>query len=273
MKNILQMILYTLRESFARKVFIFFFGLSCVSLIITGVIFGLADEAQILQSFFSSNKNMASGNIVMMIELGIVSPVASIGLLLSIFSASSFIPVLLEKGNIDLFLSKPISRAQLLLGKYFGGLLVVLLNIAFLVVGIWIIISLKFSYWNPTFVWTIVTITFTFAVLYSLIIFLGIITRGSLLGMMTAYFIFIVLSPLLLLFKDQFNVFIKNDFIKRLFEILYYIVPKTQELMVKINYEIARGQGISDFQPVISSFLFLILMLLFSILLFQKKDF
>ncbi|MGE5845999.1 MAG: hypothetical protein ACM34O_04705, partial [Ignavibacteria bacterium] len=93
------------------------------------------------------------------------------------------------------------------------------------------------------------------------------------LGMMTAYFIFIVLSPLLLLFKDQFNVFIKNDFIKRLFEILYYIVPKTQELMVKINYEIARGQGISDFQPVISSFLFLILMLLFSILLFQKKDF
>jgi hypothetical protein len=91
--------------------------------------------------------------------------------------------------------------------------------------------------------------------------------------MMTAYFIFIVLSPLLLLFKDQFNVFIKNDFIKRLFEILYYIVPKTQELMVKINYEIASGQGISDFQPVISSFLFLILMLLFSILIFQKKDF
>jgi ABC-type transport system involved in multi-copper enzyme maturation permease subunit len=171
MKNILQMILYTLRESFARKVFIFFFGLSCVSLIITGVIFGLADEAQILQSFFSSNKNMAPGNIVMMIELGIVSPVASIGLLLSIFSASSFIPVLLEKGNIDLFLSKPISRAQLILGKYFGGLLVVLLNIAFLVVGIWIIISLKFSYWNPSFVWTIVTITFIFAVLYSLSFF------------------------------------------------------------------------------------------------------
>jgi ABC-type transport system involved in multi-copper enzyme maturation permease subunit len=244
-----------------------------VSLILTAVIFGLADEAQILQSFFSSGKNIPPGSIVMILELGILSPLASIGLLLSIFSASSFIPVLLEKGNIDLFLSKPISRSQLITGKYLGGLLVVLLNISFLVIGIWIIISLKFSYWNAAFLWTIATITFVFAVLYSLIVFLGIITRGSLLGMMTAYFIFIILSPLLLLFKEQFYAFIKNDLVKEVFEILYYIVPKTQELMVKINYEIAGGKGISDFQPVISSFLFLILMLFFSILLFQKKDF
>ncbi|HVO72906.1 MAG TPA: ABC transporter permease subunit [Ignavibacteriaceae bacterium] len=272
MKNMMLMILYTLRESFARKVFIFFFGLSCLSILITAIIFSLVDQAQILQSFLSKG-NIGAGNVVMIIELGIVSPLASIGLLLSIFSASSFIPVLLEKGNIDLFLSKPISRTQLIMGKYLGGLLVVLLNVVFLVLGIWIIISLKFSYWNPSFLWTIAVITFTFAVLYSLILFFGIITKGSLLGMMSAYFIFIILSPLLLFFKDQLNVLIKSDFIKKAFEILYYIIPKTQELMAKINYEIARGQGISDFQPVISSFLFLILMLFFSILLFQKKDF
>lgn len=272
MRNVLLIISYTLRESFARKVFIFFFGISCFSLIITGLIFGLADTESILNSFFKSTENL-SGNIVMMIEFTIVSPLASLGLLLSIFSASSFIPVLLEKGNIDLFLSKPLSRPQLILGKYFGGLLVVFINIAFLVLGIWIIISWKFSYWNPDFLWTIATITFTFAVLYSLIVFFGIITRGSLLGMMTAYFIFIILSPLLHAFVEQFPGFIKNGMIKKVAEILYYIIPKTSELMGKINLDIAQGKGIADFQPVISSFLFLILMLLFSIFLFQKKDF
>jgi ABC-type transport system involved in multi-copper enzyme maturation permease subunit len=271
-KNILLIILYTLRESFARKVFIFFFGLSCFSLIITGLIFGFVETDGILDSFLGSKENF-SGNIVTMIELAILSPLASIGLLLSIFSASSFIPVLLEKGNIDLFLSKPISRAQLIIGKYCGGLLVVFLNIAFLVLGIWIIISLKFSYWDPEFIWTIVTISFTFAVLYALIVFLGVITKGSLLGMMGAYFIFIILSPLLHAFKEQFSGFIKNDIIKKIVEILYYIIPKTSELMGKISFEITQGKGITDFQPVISSFLFLILMLLFSIFLFQKKDF
>jgi hypothetical protein len=106
-----------------------------------------------------------------------------------------------------------------------------------------------------------------------MIVFLGIITRGGLLGMMCAYFIFIILSPLLHLYKEQFSVFIKNDLLKRLLEIVYYIIPKTSELMGKISYEITQGKGVTDLQPVISSFLFLILMLLFSIFLFQKKDF
>jgi ABC-type transport system involved in multi-copper enzyme maturation permease subunit len=271
LKNIYLIILYTLRESFARKVFIFFFGLSCFSLILTGLIFGLAETDSIINSFMGNQK--FAGNIVMMIQLSIVSPLASIGLLLSIFSASGFIPVLLEKGNIDLFLSKPISRAQLILGKYLGGLLIVIINISFLVAGIWIIISVKFSYWNPDFLWIIITISFTFAVLYSLIVFLGIITKGSLLGMMSAYFIFIILSPLLHALKEQFSEIIKSDLIRKLLELLYYIVPKTSELMGKLSLEITQGKGITEFQPVISSFLFLILMLLFSVFLFQKKDF
>ena len=135
--------------------------------------------------------------VITKIQLMITAPLSNLCLLLAIFASSSFVPLMLEKGNIDLLLSKPISRTQLLLGKYFGGILVVFINIAFLILGAWIIISLKFSYWNFNFPLVILVITFTFAVLYSLVVLFGIIFRSSVPGMMTAYFIFLILSPAL----------------------------------------------------------------------------
>ena len=111
---------------------------------------------------------------------------------LQYFHRPVWCPIMLEKGNIDLLLSKPMSRTQLLLGKYLGGILVVFINIAFLIIGTWIIISLKFSYWNFNFTFVIIVITFTFAVLYSVVVLFGILFRSSVPGMMIAYFIFLI---------------------------------------------------------------------------------
>jgi len=211
--------------------------------------------------------------IISQFEMMIVSPLAVLGLLLAIFSSSSFIPSMLEKGNIDLLLSKPVSRTELIFGKYIGGLLVVFINVFSLVFGVWLIISLKFGYWDPSFLSVSLVITFTFAVLYSMIVLFGIMTQGSVLGMMMAYFTFLVLSPLLFTAKEKFLSVIESGFLKNLIKVCYYIVPKTSELMGGILMNITAGKAIDSFQSVITSLVFLILMLLLSILIFRKKDF
>ncbi len=271
MKNIWIMTWFTLREALARKVFLFFIAISAVVIVIMAFVFGLSDKASF--SMHMSGGGIQFTNPINMIEMMIVSPLSGLCLLLAIFASASFVPIMLEKGNIDLLLSKPVSRDQLLWGKYFGGILVVLINIAFMVTGVWLIISLKFSYWDFSFLSIILVITFTFAVLYSIIVLLGVTSKGSTLGMMVAYFIYIILSPVLFLGKDKLLVLIQSDFVKSLIKGAYYVVPKTQELMGKITMDLASGKGIDDYQPILTSLAFLILTMGITISIFRKKDF
>lgn len=273
MNNIFQIIQFTIREALARKVFIFFGAIILIVLVGTLLVIGLVDINTLTSVADQSGQKLAMGQIVSSLELLIVNPLANLGLLLAIFSSASFIPVMLEKGNIDLLLSKPISRTQLLLGKYFGVVLFVFLNILLFVFGVWLIISFKFGYWDTSFLTLSFVITFAFAVLYALILLFGVITKHSVLGMMLAYLIFLILSPLLLLYKEKLHEIVSSEIIDTILKGLYFIIPQTAELMGKTMIDLTTGIGITDFQPIITSFLFLILVLTFSVFLFRRKDF
>ena len=281
MKNILAITLSTLREALARKVFLFFLGISAIVIIVLAIVTSLADTSSIISNvgqFNNSNKINTPGSltalqgVITMFEMVIINSVANLGLLLAIFSSASFVPVMLEKGNIDLLLSKPISRSQLLWGKYTGGILVVLLNIAFLILGVWIIISLKFSYWNFGILWSILLITFAYATLNAVIVLFGVTTKSSILGMMTAYFIYLILSPFLLAVKDRMFPFIQNKVLTTILDGLYYFFPKTSELFGKDIYNLASGTNI-EIQPVVTSFLFILFIMIISVEIFKRKDF
>ncbi len=273
MKNIWTLALYTLREAFARKVFLFFMIISGLVLLTEIILFAVVDTQKILSVLNTTGDPAMLGQIVVKMELIVYSFISSLLLLLAIFASASFVPNMLEKGTVDLFLSKPISRTQLLLGKYFGGLFVVFVNIAFLIIGMWLLVSFKFSYWDFSFLWTIVFIVFIFAVLYSILVFFGVLTQGSMAGMMTAYFVYIILSPLMAQAYTQVDLWTNNKIYIYLVKGVYYIVPKTAEVLGNDVINVVTGSGIDDFQPIITSFLFLILTLAFSILLFRKKDF
>jgi hypothetical protein len=64
-----------------------------------------------------------------------------------------------------------------------------------------------------------------------------------------------------------------KEILKSIVDGLYYLVPKTSELMGKINSNISQGKFNIDYQPVLSSFLFLILMVFLSDYLLKRKDF
>ena len=226
MNNILTISNFTIREAISRKIIVAFFAISTFTIIVFALLFGFVSAENFLQ-YNSKGVNIGdvSEELVKGLKLFIVAPLFGGGLFLSIFSASSFIPNMLEKGNIDLLLSKPVSRAQLILGKFLGGVLIVLLNIAYLIISIWILIGIKFSIWDPSFLLGIFTITFAFASLYSLIILMGILTQSSVLAMMISYLIFFIFSPILNA-RECIGYFLNNTVLNYIMDFLYYIIPK-----------------------------------------------
>jgi ABC-type transport system involved in multi-copper enzyme maturation permease subunit len=264
---------YTVREALARKVFIFFLGLSALAIIITAIVVNILNDAALVSGINPEQNSMIFEEIAASIQLIVITPLANLCLLLAIFSTASFVPNMLEKGNIDLLLSKPVSRSQLLLGKFLGGFLVVFINLAFLIIGVWLVIAIRFGAFNFPFLSIVLSVSFTFAVLYSLMVLLGVVTQGSMAGMMVAYFVFLILSPLLSAGRNQFDKFITSDFLKGIIDFFYYIIPKTAELMGDITIDLALGKGIDNWQPVLTSFAFMAAAVTYAIYIFNKKDF
>lgn len=275
MYNILHLTKFTIREAFAKRIILVFAGLSTLSLVILALLLFSTDVMDLVGAF--NMKTRVDGQLVDVkteLATGIKAlftvPLYGIGLFLSIFAVSGFIPSLLEKGNIDLFLSKPVTRAELIFGKYFGGTAVVFLNIFYIVFGIWVLIGLGLNVWSPDFLVVSLTITFTFMVLYTLIILVGIITKSSILAMMLSYLFFFVLSPILES-RGSFSQFLSDSW-NIVIEILYYIVPQTTELG-KLSMELATGSTPETLLPLLYNSIILILTISSSIIIFNKKDF
>lgn len=271
-KNIYTLSVLTFREALSRKIFLFFFGVSSFVLFLFSILFLTINP----ESFSGMNTaSVASDSLYITIARGlklfITIPLFGGGLFISIFSVSNFIPQMTEKGNIDLLLSKPVSRVQIILGKFFGGTAMVFINIAYLIIGLWLLIGLKFNDWDASFLLTIFSISFAFALLYSLIILIGIVTKSSVISMVVSYLIFVIISPILAS-RDSIVEFLNSSIIKYLMEFIYYIVPQTSELST-ITSDLASGNSILSFEPIIVSSLLIIIYLTISSVIFSRKDY
>ncbi len=278
MKNIITLTQQTIQEAFARKVFIAFFIISTIVLIsfliaflLTPINSFLKPITMMIEQSKGEIKVDALTFLVNGIKTATVMPLFMLGLFLSIFSVSSFIPNMLEKGHVDVILSKPVSRAEVLTGKFFGGLIVVLFNVAYMIFGIWLMIGFKFDVWDPLFLHTILTITFAFAVLYTLIILIGVVTQNSVVSMMICYFIFIIISPILASRNEIFQ-FVNSSFLKGILDVLYYIFPQTDDI-ADITQALVKGDKIASFKPIFVSTAFMVLTFGLSIFIFRKKDY
>ncbi|MBA4251981.1 MAG: hypothetical protein C0425_10675 [Chlorobiaceae bacterium] len=270
MKNIWIIILFTLREAISRKIFLAFAIISTLAILGNYVVVTLFVR-DLMRTVAGSEQYASIADFIVPYQLGVISTVAGLGIMLSIFAASSLIQTILEKGAADIFLSKPISRIELLMGRYLGGVLIVFINIVYLFVGIWGVIGLKFDYWNFEFLYIIPVLTFMFAILNSLLLFFGVLTNGSVVGMMSTYFVYIILSPILAA-KDSYIEAMSGTW-QNIIEVLYYIIPKTAELQNNLNAYLIFEKGSVNPQIVITSLMFMFVMLGGTILVFRKKDY
>lgn len=130
------------------------------------------------------DRNTSLGFMLWVIQDQIINGLGgAVALLIGLIITSFFIPNMLRKGSVDLFISKPIGRSQLLIYKYIGGLTFVFLVTTFTVGGIWLVLGLRSGYWNPNFLAVIPILTFTFAIIYAMSTLIAVFTRSAIAAM------------------------------------------------------------------------------------------
>ncbi|MFZ1730834.1 MAG: ABC transporter permease subunit [Bacteroidota bacterium] len=264
---------YTFREGLARKTIIGFavistffllLGVLAAFLIPTMIEMGNAQTGTTTIDITSDPKMIWQVQSVM---TGFINFAA---LLLSIFATASIIPNTMEKGSIDLLLSKPVSRYEILFGKSLGSLLIVLVNVAYFIIGMWLIVGLRTGEWNSSFLGVTFSITYTFLILFAPMLVIGIASRSSALTIIILYVFIFLVSPILES-RDLILQIASSDTAKTILDTLYYILPKPDALG-KVSHSLVMHTSI-DWMPIWSSGLFAAAMYALAAWLFRRKDF
>ena len=102
-----------------------------------------------------------------------------LGVLIAILVTAPTVPQTFEPGAVDLLLSKPVSRSLLFLTKFFGASTFILLNLIYLIGGMWLIAGLRFDIWSGRLLLCIPVCVFLFVIYYSVSALTGVIWRNA----------------------------------------------------------------------------------------------
>ncbi len=264
----------TFREALARKLFWVLFGLS--TLLILFFLFllriDIAAGASATISLFGreSRSNPDLNGVVRGVYGAIATFLYTWGMFLAVFASAGLVPSVLEPGRIELLLSKPLSRTHILLGRFAGNVLIVFLNTAYLVLGVWTILGVKTGIWSPGFLIAIATTTFVFAVLLAVVVLVGVLLESAAAAVMITVAL-MIMSPIL----AQTNLMMRllsSEWSRNLWRVLYYSLPKVYDLG-KMTLDAIQSRTFSGFMPIWTSALFGLVMLGAALAIFARRDF
>ncbi len=108
-------------------------------------------------------------------------------LIIGVIVTADIVPTMLRKGALDLIIAKPLTRVELLVYKYVGGLMFVFLLTSFTVLGIWLVIGMRTGIWTPHFLAAIPVVTFYFAILYAVSTLAAVFSRNTLVAILATF--------------------------------------------------------------------------------------
>jgi ABC-type transport system involved in multi-copper enzyme maturation permease subunit len=193
------------------------------------------------------------------------------GTFLAVFASSGLIPSVLEAGRVSLLLSKPVSRITLLMGRFLGNLLVVVLNHVYLVGSIWLILGWKTHVWSPRFLLAIPISVFIFAVLLCVVVFIGVLSESAALSVMVP--IAIALLSIILAQRQFVLRLFDSEWARQLWTAFYWMIPKVYDLGNSMRQIILFDRQADLWTPVWTSAVFGAAVLTGAVYLFQKRDF
>jgi len=272
--KVLAIVQLTFRESWAKKTFIAFFAISTLTclLFIFALNLDIVDGAQSSISLFGieTQQLVEIREVIFVIEGVVAVLLFTGGIFMSLFATSNLISTLLQPGFIDLFISKPLHRFEILTGRITGAVSIVAFNVFYLILFSWIIMSLKTGLWNWGFLAAGIMIILTFIILFSLMTLLSILSGSGPFSLMLTYLI-LFFSPLLIE-RNKIYALLTSKVYGYLVDGLYYFLPKTAELG-SLTGQLVRGIPVSSWMPLWSSLLFALFMFTLSAYVFSKKNF
>ena len=263
----------TFREAFSRKIFWGFLG--CSTLLILFFLFILrVDVVQgalaTMSLFGNTSRAQDVQKLVRQVHAAIAAFLFTAGMFLAIFASAGLIPSVFEPGRIELLLSKPIERHQILLGRYIGNLLVIAANVCYLVPAVWVILGLKTGIWTYGFLWSSAFTIFVFAILLTVVLLIGVLWESAAIATMVSFGLILV-SPILAQ-KSLLERLLSSEISRNVVRVLYYVLPKVFDLG-RITRELVLGNSITSWMPIWSSALFGFVIFSASLIAFSRRDY
>jgi len=281
LKKFLAIIEETYREAIARKTIVGFFIFSTLIIIIAFFVFQSSTVKDAMTKMKETNMqggkpNMAA-DLIMVSVLDIFWTVVSVMLYfmtvcVGVFATTGFITSQMEKGTIDLLLSKPVPRWLYIIGRYLGSVSIIFLEVIWFVVGMWCVVSLSMGTWHVAFLSSIFFITLGFAGIYSVVVLISVLSRSSALSIVIGiglYFISLIISG-----AKGIEKMVSTDSkstLSYVADVLYYVFPQTTEMSTNMKNAIL-GNPI-EWMPVALILGLTTVYVSLSIYAFNKKQF
>ena len=145
-----------------------------------------------------------------------------VGILLCLFATGGLVAGVVEPGQADLLVSKPLSRSAVLGGRLAGVALVAFALLTYLLGAVWLVMSVKTGVWNPRFLLAIGAVFAMFAVLYGVVTLVSVWSGSGALALIVT--LGLVFATLVLAIP---NLFLSVDpAVRPLVEGLYTVLPR-----------------------------------------------
>jgi ABC-2 type transport system permease protein len=285
MKVLIATIEDVMREAAARWTLIAYFLLSTIFILIfaSAVNLDIIDGALAGAKLFGKDVNIHTDQqisiekLVLGFESGFSAVLYFLCTFLAIFATAHLVPRMQEKGTIDLYLARPVSRVKLLLSRYVAGMVLAGSNVMYLIGAIWLIVMWKTHVVHPRFFLAGAVILFVIATLLAFAFVVGVVTSSTAVSIMTSYGLFFF--AIMLVGHERIAAAVSKEWQAWMINTLYWIVPKTAELgeavvaYVSGNQVPARMAAALSPMPFLTTAAFGIVCLALASWLFQRKEF
>lgn len=202
-------------------------------------------------------------------DLGLAS-ISVFGMVIAIFIGISLVSKEIDKRTLYSVLPKPMSRVQFLIGKYFGLLTTLFVNVAIMTAGLNLLLFIMDQPFEPALLKAIYLIYVKLAVLVGVAILFSTFTSSILASLFTG---FIYVAGYFSADLKNFENVVDSTFLPQLTRALYYLLPNFKNFDVKAAA--VAGDPIAFSQlgwTTLYALFYITLLLTVSALIFQRRD-
>lgn len=207
-------------------------------------------------------------SIVVGVEQGVAGITFWVVLLLGLFATGSLVASLMDRGQVDLLLSKPVARSTVLGGRLLGVGAVVAALVFYVLGAVWLVMSIKSGIWNEDFLLAVFVVLAMFAVLYSVVTLVSVWTESGALALIVA--LGVIVGSHVLGWPDE-AVQINQPW-RDVYMALHYVFPKFVNATA-VTWRLAGGEDVESWTPFLSSLAFGAVCYAGAFALFRRKDF
>ncbi len=275
--KLLALIRLTLRELAAKATIIILAAISTIVLLglAAAVSTNVTPDGVVLQMFGQQVSPVLPEEQVITairgMQAGLAGGLFTGIILFGIFATAGVIPDALEKGTVDLYLSKPIARWELLLGKYLGAVVAIFVNVLYFMLGAWLIFGLKCHLWDFRIFVATLTITYMFACLYAIVAFLAVMTRNTAVSIILVYLYLFVIGPILQNRETTLYLMSENTVYRGVVDGVYYIFPQLDAMRASGAQQLLLQE--MEWKPFVQSLLSASAFFFGGAVLLKRRDF